>query len=149
MKMWIIALFAVLLVAASAEAGDCYKWVDQAGRIHYGDQPPENEECEEITVVEPPSEEERQRAESRQEVIRGEVDAFLRQRAERRQAAAVEHRIKQERCEAYQRELNWLRQSWGLYMARPDAEGNLHWITEAERLYRMEYLRQEIERRCK
>lgn len=37
--MRFIAMIALTLVAAAAQAGDVYKWKDKDGKVHYGDRP--------------------------------------------------------------------------------------------------------------
>ena len=39
----------VLLLLSPAGHGDLYKWVDENGKIHYGDSPPENASLKKIT----------------------------------------------------------------------------------------------------
>jgi glutaredoxin len=42
-----IVLLTALLLVASAQAGDLYRWVDSAGKVHYGDAPPPAAEADE------------------------------------------------------------------------------------------------------
>jgi glutaredoxin len=42
-----IVLLTALLMAASAQAGELYRWVDSAGKVHYGDAPPPAVEADE------------------------------------------------------------------------------------------------------
>ncbi|MDX1512558.1 MAG: glutaredoxin family protein [Gammaproteobacteria bacterium] len=43
-------VFAALLLAAPASAGEVYKWKDKYGRIHFGDRPPAGAQAEEVEV---------------------------------------------------------------------------------------------------
>lgn len=44
-------LFLILpLLFPSAALSEAYKWYDEEGRVHYGDTPPQNIECEEIEI---------------------------------------------------------------------------------------------------
>ena len=43
------SLTLALLLLSPSSHGDLYKWVDEKGKIHYGDSPPENVELKKIT----------------------------------------------------------------------------------------------------
>jgi len=45
----ITSLLLVLTMVSPVTQGDLYKWVDQDGKIHYGDSPPENAKLKKIT----------------------------------------------------------------------------------------------------
>lgn len=40
MKRIVLLIGGVLAVSLSAQAGELYRWVDKAGKVHYGDEPP-------------------------------------------------------------------------------------------------------------
>jgi len=43
----------VLLIALSPAKAEIYKWVDAAGNIHYGDNPPKSEFASKVSLPEP------------------------------------------------------------------------------------------------
>jgi glutaredoxin len=49
LRFFITALFVASLVLSNASVAQLYKWVDDQGKIHYGDTPPENADLKEIT----------------------------------------------------------------------------------------------------
>ena len=47
---WLLTgLCLISLLAAPVSMADLYKWVDENGKVHYGDSPPENVELKKIT----------------------------------------------------------------------------------------------------
>ncbi len=49
LKLLLTGLCLVSLLSTSASVADLYKWVDENGKIHYGDSPPENVTLKKIT----------------------------------------------------------------------------------------------------
>ena len=49
LRLFFTSLFLVLMMFSPVIQGDLYKWVDNNGKIHYGDSPPENVELKKIT----------------------------------------------------------------------------------------------------
>jgi len=51
MRLWMKIFFVILpLSLPAAVLSDVYKWYDEAGRVHYGDVPPQDIECEEVEI---------------------------------------------------------------------------------------------------
>jgi glutaredoxin len=48
-QIFIAGLFLFTLLLSTAAVADLYKWVDDQGKIHYGDKPPKNIELKKIT----------------------------------------------------------------------------------------------------
>lgn len=59
-----LVVFLLLLISGVTLAA-VYKWVDESGRVHYGDSPPEGSGAEPIAVPEEPSQKEVERARQR------------------------------------------------------------------------------------
>ena len=55
--MRFIWVFALALAAATAQAGDVYKWKDKDGKVHYGDRPKTDAQAVELLNAEPVEEE--------------------------------------------------------------------------------------------
>jgi len=148
------ALFLGSLVTLSVVCGaDHYKWVDQEGRIHYGDRPPIDRPFESMAPPATLSDAERERAEERALTQQRRLDEALegrrRQQAAEREAAAARARERQERCAAARRELNWHQQALGARIAVPGEDGSPRWLSDSERLARIQELRREVETWCR
>ena len=58
MKAIHFASFMALLISASATFSQMYKWVDEEGKVHFGDSPPEDVSTEELDIKSGPSQSE-------------------------------------------------------------------------------------------
>jgi hypothetical protein len=147
-----MVILGVVAVALILQGGKYFKWEDEQGRIHYGDQPPSDVPCEEMAPAPCISDEERARADERARALRDRADELLEQRLQRqeaeREATAERLAARREKCSEAQRRLNWLRQTWGAIIAIPDEEGAPHWISDDERAQRMEDALEDVERWC-
>ena len=141
MKRLVATLAIFLLIPVLALGGECFKWIDQQGRVYYGDRPPANTPCEEVAPPSQVSDADRQRAEERiradQKRANERMEEWLRKQEEKRRAASQRLMERREKCSAAQRELNWLQQSFGARIAIPDDAGNPHWVSNGERLLRI------------
>lgn len=133
-----------------------YKWVDEQGRVHYSDKKPPAEPGNELKELEveqrppPDPEEQKRRQEQRENVeqflkAREEEHRLERKAAEKRKAAKA---LRAKKCEESHRELRWMEQTIGSRLARPDAKGDVHWITDEERVARIMYWRAQVEEWC-
>lgn len=58
-------IYIAVIVFAVLSLGAIYKWVDESGKVHYGDSPPEEIDAQSIAVPEGPSEEDVEQARQR------------------------------------------------------------------------------------
>jgi hypothetical protein len=90
----------------------------------------------------------RERARVQQELANERVQQRLQRQQEQRRIKAQRLSQRREKCATARREFNWLQQTMGARIAVPDAEGNPRWISDHERLQRLESSRSEIDRWC-
>ncbi|AWF83066.1 hypothetical protein BTJ40_20820 [Microbulbifer sp. A4B17] len=48
-SLYITSIFGSLLLAANISAGELYRWIDEDGRVHFGDRPPVHAEAKDIS----------------------------------------------------------------------------------------------------
>ena len=115
------ALCFLALFAGSSGAAEIFRWVDEDGRVHYGDRPrPDAESIE----VQPPTigDEELQRRHRRRQKI---VDAYARERHEKaaeRATEKAEETAKAEKCDAAKHNLSRFENS--ARIVQRDNQGN-------------------------
>lgn len=95
MKMLAVML---LLAWGCASAADAYKWVDEDGRVHYGDQPG-NASAREITLpaTQPMDEAVRARGQKQQKLLQV-FEEERREKAEQTAKAKAEQQKREEAC---------------------------------------------------
>lgn len=74
------SLCLVLLVVPSATAAEVYRWIDERGQVHYGDQPPGPRAAEIELHVQEPSAAEQERAAARVGRIKAQAQDWERER---------------------------------------------------------------------
>ena len=50
---WCALAVALLLTGVGAESGEVYRWVDEAGTVHFGDRPPQTAQSEQLEMSVP------------------------------------------------------------------------------------------------
>lgn len=50
---WYALALALLLTGSHAESGEVYRWVDEAGTVHFGDRPPQTAQSQRIEMAVP------------------------------------------------------------------------------------------------
>ena len=149
-----IAGGAVLLGILSSvnAAGGIYKWVDEAGKVHYGDRPPAGDDSETVQVEreDPAAEAAAQERNSNQKRLL-EVMEVERKEREARNAERVQKRDDAERrsqqCKAAAKQLRELRDANWIWLEKED--GGRRILTAEERASAEEKLEASIARNCK
>ena len=122
--------FFISLQAEDVAAGDVYKWVDENGKVHFGDKPQaEDAQVIEVKPSAPPAAGARQRHERTQRVL----EAMTAEREEREhasQAAREETTRRQRKCGLARAELN--RRQTSAHLFYRDEDGNKRVIEGAE-----------------
>lgn len=120
-----VALPAMLAtIIAGPVAGEVFKWLDESGKVHYGDRAPAREvDSQELDVGESPavSADQRRRAETQRRLL----EAFEAERAERVQAearAVAAEDKRRQRCEQVRRELAAVERANVIYSRGEDGE---------------------------
>jgi hypothetical protein len=128
---------------------DVYKWVDDQGRVHYGDRPPDATLAPSpVTLPEPepipsqPAQDARRKSQQLLEIYREERLA--------KQAAAEEHRqakqAKQEKCRLARLRYARFESAGGIYQKHQDGERS--YLDHARRDEFMRNLKAEVTRWC-
>ena len=134
-------------------AAGIYQWVDEQGRVHFGDAPPAGAAPREIGVDPGPAAEERERAQRRtQRLLREQAERRARRlegRAKRRAARAVEAEqaaAREGRCRLARENLRVLLIRRPVYWN--DGEGQRVYLEDARRSEEIQREREEIRRFC-
>ena len=142
-----VLLCAIVVVAAVAAHAQVFKWVDEKGRTHYGEKPPEGTKATEVAKPVPPSDPGRastpdnwkaRELESRRE----KVD---REKAERDHEAKAGP-ARERRCRNARVALDRLENVQRLY--RYDDRGNRVYYTDEEREPEKAQARRDIQEHC-
>ncbi|SHF24970.1 protein of unknown function [Microbulbifer donghaiensis] len=138
-----ILLGGLLLSSAAACAGDLYRWVDEDGKVHFGDRPPMEAEAENIegelrpvNTADAPAPQ--QTASRQQHNVDQEYENRQRQRELRQKQQMTRA------CNSARRQLRMLQGR----VAFIDANGKEIKMTERERQQQAERLRREVARAC-
>ena len=141
-------IIAVLLLLQAPVAGaEVYKWVDEAGNVHYGDRPDKAAGASEIQVDAPSlktdigelREEKRERLLEAMEEDRQELD-----RQRKQQQAERARRAKQ--CKRLKNTYDRYRYASGVY--RKDKEGNRSYFSNEQRAKKEAQLRKRMKEVC-
>lgn len=139
-----------LLCAGSLAAADVHRWVDEDGVVHYGDQPPETAQTEELHIIPPPSDSpaalqasarpqpQSGTAASGTEAAPGDEDAALRD-----ETAEL---IRQRQCDVARRTRTQY-QGAG-YLFQTGADGTQHRLTDEERAAALAAADQDVANFC-
>ena len=145
----LILLFIGTLSFMGPASADVYKWVDDQGRVHYGDRPPEpNTEplpLQPATVPAQPAPSEDARRKSRQRLL----DVYWEERQQKQADAQRQRRQKaerQEKCQQTQRRYARFNGAGGIY--QKNTKGSREYLERDERERFMQELKAEVERRC-
>ena len=134
--MIIRALLIALIAAAAttAHAGSVYKWVDQNGKVHYGDRPAHGIDSVRLEVEEPRSTSS-DISNDRREKQRRLLEAFEREDQQEKEAQAKQKREKQERkiqCARAKDNLERIRNAGYLYRYNNEGEKVVYSKTERQ-----------------
>ena len=129
------AVVAALALAALLAHAQVFKWVDEKGRTHYGERPPDGVKANEVAKPTPPSDPGRTREEPNWKAKARDVTKERRERENReaqdadREARTVAER--QQRCREARIVLDRLQNVQRLY--KYDAKGERVYMTDADR----------------
>lgn len=148
MRRKTLALLSFVVAALAAHA-QVYKWVDENGRVHYGEKPPEGVKSSEVSVKSAPS-----AAPPETSQTWKEKDAeFQRRKIEREQKEQASEAERKRLAEARRRdcanargELDILTRGGGVY--RTDEKGERLYLQESQRAARIEAAKKHIESSC-
>jgi len=145
-----IMLLLCLVSPIAAQAG-VYKWVDENGKVHYGDSPQASQPTVEMnvdeTTTEPSfSEDVLSREEKRERLLQSmEEDRIEKQ--EQRDKQIAENEKNRQRCNQYRDRMRHYERANGLY--KLDRDGNRVYMSESERASATKSLRAKINKYCR
>ena len=145
-----LGLALVLACAAAAAQAQVFKWVDEKGRTHYGEKPPEGVKSSEVAKPVPPSDPSKVRAPDdwRKKAQEARSDKSQRDQAadSEKRREANERGEQERRCRNAKVALDRLENVQGLY--RYNDKGERVYFTDAEREPEKARVRREIQEHC-
>lgn len=144
-------LLFILLTPLSLHAG-VYKWVDDNGKVHYGDQPQSSHPGVElnIDVTSPVSrgsgEDQLSREEKRERLLQSMEEDRLDKQEQREKQKALRAQNRQ-KCNRYRDRMRHYQRANALY--KLDQDGNRVYITDTDRAKATKKLQAQIDRYCK
>ena len=146
-----LAITLCLLILIPNAVSGVYRWVDENGKIHYGDRPPADEQAEEIAQKQqpvssssPPAQ--NNSAETRQRLL----DRYEQEREEKKEAARKKREEAEKRkrnCERARKQLKYYESYPLLYEKLPD--GERRYLSAEEKDEDMRKLREAVKQWCK
>ncbi len=148
-RLAILALGAALVIYLEAGlAAGVYRWVDEQGKVHYGDRPPKKEastpiEIESAPVPAPDDDERRRKTRRLLEAIESERD-----RNKQEEAQAKADKARQEtNCRSARRRVELFQRANNISRRGPDGERT--YLDEKEREQALAQARSLVDRWCK
>jgi hypothetical protein len=145
---WISGLVVAACLVGAAQAGKVYRWVDEAGKVHFGDRPLAND-AEQVELRRQSAPAAPADSAHRKEKTRRLLRAWEEERrieAEQKQAAKQKAQEREQRCHRARHELRDL-EAGGLFYEL-DEQGERRYWSEAEVRAEQERWREEIARWC-
>ncbi|MES9963204.1 MAG: DUF4124 domain-containing protein [Candidatus Sedimenticola sp. 20ELBAFRAG] len=133
----ILPLVGFMLLSAGLATAGVYRWVDESGRVHFGDRPPVRE-AEEVEVHEqnPASGEVADDAAvemKRKEKQRRMLDMYQEEREAKKQAKSKEKAMKKQRATRCTYARNRLKTYQRAALYEPTADGGRRYLSDGER----------------
>jgi hypothetical protein len=134
-----------------ASASGVYKWVDEQGRVHYGERPPARAQAQEMQIKEAPLEElpveddGAARSDKTQRLLRA-FEEEREQKKAQQQKQRDEQEKRQRNCALARDRLRRYQNASSLYNL--DKQGERHALSDAERTASEQSAQQEVARWC-
>jgi len=133
-------------VIVPAFAGEIYRWVDEHGRVHFGDEPPESAERVELAPA-PAGDPKLQQRRERGELLLDVMEEDRRRRNAEQRADAQAEADRRSKCESARS--RGAQAADANFIVRPTGDpDNPHYLDEAERLQFEQQIQAEIRRYC-
>ena len=145
----VVAVASLCFMSAADAGGKYYKWVDNAGVIHYGENPPDASKAQVVNVHTgvptgtPATEED---LEKKQAKLMGD-EAADKEKKEEKVESEENAKIVKENCEIYKQNLSALKNSPRI--REKDAKGEYRCLTEEEKAERTKGAETYIQENCK
>ncbi len=149
-KVGIFCLVISLFALQTAVADHVYKWVDDKGEVHYQAEKPRDAPCEEIAIPKPPEVDKARQQErwQKQQKLLQEFDAAQREKKAKHEREQAIREVNKQYCEDAKRHLRFFSQARGGRLARPDEQGNMHWVSDKERQALIEHWQKQVKEFC-
>ena len=134
-----------------ASASGVYKWVDEQGRVHYGERPPARMQAQEMQIKSPapgdeaPVEDEATRRDKEQRLLRA-FDEERAQKKEQQQKSREEQARRERNCMLARDRLRRYQSAGSLYNL--DKQGERRTLSDAERSASEQRAQQDVARWC-
>ena len=140
----LVVAFIALLLAETVHAQEIYRWVDEAGQVHFGTTPPADAVIDEVQPPPPPALDESSAKEQREQFLQAHEQAEA-ARQERLEASAKAEEEASRRAEACQRARQRV-STLELNRRIVDEQGNT--LDDTVRLERLDNARQQVADNC-
>jgi len=145
-----IIMLLIFIAPVAAHAG-VYKWVDENGKVHYGDSPQATQPTVEMNVEETTpepsfSEDLLSREEKRERLLQSMEEDRL-EKQEKRDKQKAENEKNRQKCNRYRDRMRHYERANALY--KLDKDGNRVYISDGERASATKSLRAKINKYCR
>ncbi len=145
-----LILLYILTVPIVAHAG-VYKWVDENGKVHYGDQPQASQPIVEMNIddttpVPSSSGDVLSREEKRERLLQSMEEDRVEKQEKREKQLAVKEQNRQ-KCNQYRDRMRHYERANSLY--KLDKDGNRVYISDADRVSATKNLQAKIKKYCR
>jgi len=144
-------IFLLILVAPVAANAGVYKWVDENGKVHYGDQPKASQPTVEMNVDDTTpapsfSDDDLSREEKRERLLQSMEEDRL-EKQEKRDRQKAENERSRQKCNQYRDRMRHYERANSLY--KLDKDGNRVYMSDSERASATKSLNAKINKYCR
>ena len=141
----------ILMTIPFAVDASVYKWVDENGKVHYGDRPQAEQPAVEVTIDEAPaarsySDDGMSRAEKRERLLQSMQEDRI-EKQEQRDKLKAEKQKNRQKCNRYRDRMRHYQRASAMYNL--DKDGNRVYISDAQRARATKNLQARINKYCK
>ncbi len=145
-----LTLLFFLIAPIIAYAG-VYKWVDENGKVHYGDQPQASKPAVEMNIDDTAStpsysDDELSREEKRERLLQSMEEDRVEKQEQREKQKAVKEKNRQ-RCNRYRDQMRHIERASSLY--KLDRDGNRVYMSDGDRARATKNLQAKIKKYCR
>jgi len=145
-----LTLFFVLIVPAAVYAS-VYKWVDENGKVHYGDQPKASQPTVEMNIDDTTpapsfSDDDLSREEKRERLLQAMEEDRL-EKLEKRDKQRAKNEKNRQKCNRYRDRMRHYERANSLY--KLDKDGNRVYMSDSERASATKNLQANIKKYCR
>ena len=144
-------IFLLILITPVAAHAGVYKWVDENGKVHYGDQPKASQPTVEMNIDDTTpapsySDDDLSREEKRERLLQAMEEDRL-DKQEKRDKQKAENEKNRQKCNRYRDRMRHYQRANALY--KLDKDGNRVYMSDSERASATKSLRTKINKYCR